>query len=74
MFHTFSEAQARAPEPSSLTDRLAKVLPLKSLSDAQYESMLQEKLGKINVEISILDDQIADLKAREAGRSTKLKT
>ena len=53
---------------------MAKLLPMKALSDAQYENMLQEKLGKINVEISMLDDQIADLKRREAESSSSPKT
>ncbi|RMZ87923.1 hypothetical protein DV736_g4850, partial [Chaetothyriales sp. CBS 134916] len=67
LLHAFRDVQHRSSTDTSLVDRIAKFLPLKRLTDAQYESMLQEKLGKINVEIAILDDQIAELKRREAG-------
>jgi hypothetical protein len=53
-------------EKTSWTDRVARVLPLKSLPDEQYEEMLNRKLQQINVEISMLDDQIAKLKQQES--------
>ncbi|KAI1100009.1 hypothetical protein F4804DRAFT_63094 [Jackrogersella minutella] len=37
--------------------------PLKPLSDEAYEAMLEEKLLRIDAEISILDDHIASLQA-----------
>jgi len=36
--------------------------PMKSLSDEQYEDLLRDKLLKVDVEIAMLDDQIADLR------------
>ena len=36
---------------------------MKSLSDKEYEDLLLNKLIKVEVEISILDDQIANLRA-----------
>jgi hypothetical protein len=40
-------------------------VPLKALSDQQYEEILQEKLLKVEVEISMIDEKIAILKATE---------
>ncbi|RMZ77443.1 hypothetical protein DV738_g4431, partial [Chaetothyriales sp. CBS 135597] len=62
LFHAFRDAQHRPSTDKPLVDRIVSYLPLQTLTDAQYERMLQEKLGKINVEIAILDDQIAALK------------
>ena len=42
-----------------------KWIPVKSLSDEEYESMLQEKLVKLEAEIALIDDGIASLKATE---------
>ncbi|RMZ85534.1 hypothetical protein DV737_g537, partial [Chaetothyriales sp. CBS 132003] len=76
LLHAFGDVQHQSSSTeTSLVDRIANYLPLKTLTDAQYESMLQEKLGKINVEIAMLDDQIGALKRREArvssaGKST----
>jgi hypothetical protein len=61
-------------DPERVSESFAKVLPLRSLSDNQYETMLQDKLGKINVEISMLDHQIAELKKREAEPFPKAKS
>lgn len=41
----------------------SKWVPLKALPDQQYEEMLQQKLLKIDVEISMIDENIAKLKA-----------
>ncbi|MCJ1385766.1 hypothetical protein MMC17_008890 [Xylographa soralifera] len=52
---------------SSFLQRLAskKWIPMKSLSDEDYEGMLQDKLVKVEAEIAILDEDIAALKATE---------
>jgi hypothetical protein len=65
-YHLFSEAQR--PEPSrrrSVMQRLTESgwVPLKALSDQQYEEMLQQKLLKIDVELSMIDEKIVTLKA-----------
>ncbi|RMD44908.1 hypothetical protein DV735_g28, partial [Chaetothyriales sp. CBS 134920] len=67
LFHSFRDAQHQPSADKSLVDRIVSYLPLKTLTDDEYERMLQEKLGKINVEIAILDDEIAALKGRVAG-------
>ena len=56
----------QVPAPSFL-QRLAskKWIPMKSLSDEEYGSMLQEKLVKVEAEIALLDEDVARLKAME---------
>ncbi|KAI2785271.1 hypothetical protein F4815DRAFT_440503 [Daldinia loculata] len=48
----------------------SKWSPLKRLSDKEYEEKLEEKILRINAEISIIDDNIAALRA-SSGASTK---
>ncbi|KAI1611041.1 hypothetical protein EDD37DRAFT_608257 [Exophiala viscosa] len=48
--------------PSILQRGLAGLIPMKSLSDKEYEDLLLNKLIKVEAEISILDDQIANLR------------
>jgi hypothetical protein len=62
----FSETQRSESSPRrSVMQRLteSKWAPLKALSDQQYEEMLQQKLLKIDVELSMIDEKIATLKA-----------
>jgi len=66
---------AEPAPPRSIVQRLAesKWVPLKALSDHQYEEMLNEKLLKVEVEISMVDDKIAALRSsqeREFKRDT----
>ncbi|MCJ1391612.1 hypothetical protein MMC18_004476 [Xylographa bjoerkii] len=42
-----------------------KWIPMKSLSDEEYEGLLQEKLVKVEAELALLDEDIAALKATE---------
>jgi len=39
-----------------------KWTPVRSLSDAEYEDMLQEKLLKVNAEIALIDDRVEILR------------
>ncbi|KAI8966782.1 hypothetical protein F5Y11DRAFT_3460 [Daldinia sp. FL1419] len=48
----------------------SKWSPLKRLSDKEYEEKLEEKILRINAEISIIDDNIASLRASSSA-STK---
>jgi hypothetical protein len=47
--------------------RLAALSPMKSLSDDEYENLLQDKLLKVEAEIALLDEQIAGLRATRTG-------
>ena len=46
--------------------------PFKSLTDEEYHDILQSKLLRIKAEISIVDDQIADLNRAKAQQDTKV--
>lgn len=52
--------------PLRLQRGIANLMPMQALSDKQYEELLNSKLLKIEAQISLLDDQIADL--REASK------
>lgn len=59
--------------PGSFTKRLAAWSPMKALTDEEYEKILQQKLLKVEVEISLVDDQIAELRrlsAQQQGRAS----
>jgi hypothetical protein len=65
-YNLFSEGQRSESSPRrSIIQRLTESewAPLKALSDQQYEEMLQQKLLKIDVELSMIDEKIATLKA-----------
>lgn len=43
----------------------SKWSPVKVLTDAEYETMLREKLLNINAQIALVDENIEDLRAQE---------
>lgn len=43
----------------------SKWSPLKKLSDKEYVDMMEEKMLKLDVEIALIDDRIADLKVED---------
>lgn len=45
--------------------------PFKVLSNEEYANMLKEKMLKIEVEISIIDDKIAALKSQQEVENTR---
>ena len=61
--NTMGDTATTAQWPSKLTQRLSRFAPMKSLSDKEYEDLILNKLLKVEAEISVLDDQIADLRA-----------
>ncbi len=44
---------------------------MKVLSDADYEKMLQEKLLKVNAEITLVDENIAALRVEDDFKAKK---
>lgn len=67
-YNIISAARTSEANPSrSIIQRLteSKWMPLKALSDQQYEEMLQQKIFKIDVELSMIDERVANLKAAE---------
>lgn len=50
------------------TSWLMKLSPLKKLTDEEYIGMMQDKILKVEVDIALIDDRIAELKAAEAAK------
>jgi hypothetical protein len=73
----YNRVDARNPESSGKTKDLkdswlnSKWSPMKVLSDADYEKMLQEKLLKVNAEIALVDENIATLRVQEEDLKAK---
>lgn len=44
---------------------LSKLSPLKRLTDEEYIDMMKEKILKVEVDIALIDDRIAELKAAD---------
>lgn len=59
-------------QPGSLTKGLSTWSPMKPLTDEEYEKILQQKLLKVEVEISLVDDQIAELRRLSAQQQERL--
>jgi hypothetical protein len=62
---TLNHAKPFSRMTTALGNSFAKFNPVQSLSDEQYESLMRDKLLKIDVEIALLDDQIAKLQATQ---------
>ncbi len=61
--NTLRDSPALTQWPTRLQQGLAGLVPMKSLSDKEYEDLLLDKLIKLEAEISILDEQITNLRA-----------
>lgn len=46
---------------------------MKQLTDQEYENVLEEKLLRLDAEIAIIDDNVAELKAQMKEQSKGLK-
>jgi hypothetical protein len=67
-YDIFSTRAASDPERGSLFKRFAamKWVPLKSLSNEEYERMLSERLLSTEAEIALIDERIAKLHASQS--------
>nr|OQO23488.1 hypothetical protein B0A51_08928 [Rachicladosporium sp. CCFEE 5018] len=52
----------------------ADLLPMKHMTNDEYAEILREKLLKVDVEISILDDKMAALKSQQTSGSAEAET
>lgn len=63
-----------APEASEARDTggswLWKLSPVKKLTDEEYIDMLKEKILKMEVDIALIDDRIAELQAAEKAKGS----
>lgn len=64
--------------PQTATDKSEKFSwmnskwsPMKVLSDAEYEALLQERLLRVNAEIAVVDENIEALRAQERAIAAK---
>jgi hypothetical protein len=60
-----AEAAKLAPESKQRSWLDSKWSPVKILTDEEYESMLREKLLRINAQIAILDENIGALREEQ---------
>lgn len=58
----------RGPAGKNFLQRLAdkKWTPFTVLTDAEYEDMLKEKLLRLEAELAVVDDRIAELRVKDA--------
>jgi hypothetical protein len=49
----------------------SKYAPMKRLTDQEYEDIMEEKKLKLDTEIALIDDKVAELKAKAAVNSAK---
>lgn len=60
------------PDNKSKTSWLdSKWSPVTPMTDTEYATFIQDKILKFDVEVSMIDDQLAALRARKAQRVTK---
>ena len=65
--YTASQYTSSDNPPTSFLQTMAskKWVPMRSLSDDEYEHMLREKLLKIEAEAAVLEDNISQLRAAD---------
>lgn len=61
VMNAMQTSHSTSDKPSTLGQKMTSWLPVKTLSDKEYEDLLLDKLFKVNTEIAVLDDQIAEL-------------
>lgn len=70
-YHRFLSSPPTNAEREPFWTRLARQRwsPVRALSDEEYIEMLREKMLKVDVEIAILDDKIAELRRQQEQES-----
>ena len=66
ILHSIPRLVAANSEKEPLLQRLAnsRWVPLKAISDEDYEKMLGEKLVRVEADIALIDEQLASLRAQ----------
>lgn len=59
------EANQRKPQTDKNSGFWSRLNPLRKLTDEEYMDMMREKKLKLDVDISLIDDRIAELRAME---------
>lgn len=60
-----NRSPSEGSKSSDGTSWLSRLSPLKKLTDDEYIDMMKEKILKVEVDIALIDDRIAELKAAE---------
>jgi hypothetical protein len=68
-FNTRDTRKSAAPDPALESKKSSwldsKWSPMRVLSDAEYQHMLEEKLLRVEAEIALIDESIDSLRAQE---------
>jgi hypothetical protein len=75
LYNRADEQVAESAE-STATNRMQTFLnskwsPMRPLSSSEYETMLRERLLRVNADIALIDENIEALKAREKDMASK---
>lgn len=72
MYHAATNFYDPDRPKKSILDRIAgsRWVPMRSLSNEQYESILNTKINKLDAEIAMIDDEINALKTQKSSQST----
>lgn len=67
-YNSLFDRYAQTPDQSPLLERMSKSkwMPLKSIPDKEYESILKQKIGKFDNEIAVVESQLAALRQQRA--------
>lgn len=63
--HEWKRQRAGAEDSSWLSSKWS---PLRKLSDEEYEKIMSEKMLKVEAEIALIDDKIAELREEERAK------
>lgn len=64
LVHRYEAAQLK-PKTDTVGGFWSRLNPLRKLTDEEYMDMMREKKLKLDVDISLIDDRIAELRALE---------
>jgi hypothetical protein len=66
------EARNAKPNEDGPAWMRSKFSPVKKLTDQEYEDVMEEKKLKLDAEIALIDDKIAELRAKGAANRAKI--
>jgi hypothetical protein len=67
-YDTLYSRYSRTPDKTPFLERMAnsRFIPLRSMPDDEYEGILNERIAKIDAEISSLESQIDSLQSQKS--------
>ena len=70
-YHSFVSSANQPRVQKTFVDRIAGMLPMRAIPDAEYEGILNDRITQINAEIGVLDDRIANLRRQSNSSSPR---